>query len=97
MANEELVAQYNQVLWQLGQLHEEAKIAGEGYQSKLRAIRKRSDKLNEQLHRLGAMLRKQHALALPPIGASSTGGNSFQPTATVGSSNMPWDPSNMNG
>ena len=81
MANEDLVAQYNQVLWQLGQLHEEAKIAGEGYQSKLKAIRKRSDRLNAELHSLGSALRKRYALPGPQ--GVSTGGNSFpQPIGT---------------
>lgn len=60
MAGEDLQAQYNHLLWQLGQLHEEAKIAGQVYQEKLKAIRKRSEKLNEHLHSLGSAIRKRH-------------------------------------
>lgn len=60
MANEEIVAQYNQLVWQMEQLRAEVHEAGESYINKLKSIKKRMQRTNEQLENLSKdMARRQ--------------------------------------
>lgn len=68
MANEELVTQYNQLIWQMDQLRGEANEAGETYANKLKAIGKRMRGVTGQLDLVARELsRRQVPIVSAPL------------------------------
>lgn len=68
MANEELVTQYNQLVWQMDQLRNEANEAGAAYATKLKAISKRMHRVTDQLDVVSRELVRRQVPIGPPIG-----------------------------
>jgi hypothetical protein len=64
MANEDLITQYNQLVWQMEQLRTEANEAGESYANKLKGISKRMRHVNGQLELVSRELSRRQV----PIG-----------------------------
>ncbi len=81
MANEELVTQYNQLVWQMDQLRNEANEAGTAYATKLKAISKRMHRVTEQLDVVSRELsRRQISFGPAKPTVSNTVNAGFHPT-----------------
>lgn len=74
MANEELITQYNQLIWQMDQLRNEANEAGAAYAAKLKVTSKRMHRVTEQLDNVTKELARRnmprpapYLQAVPPV------------------------------
>jgi hypothetical protein len=68
MANEDLVTQYNQLIWQMEQLRTEANEAGEYYANKLKTVGKKMRTVTQQLDFVSKELaRRQVPIVSAPM------------------------------
>jgi hypothetical protein len=74
MANEDLITQYNQLIWQMEQLRAEANDAGESYALKLKNIAKKMRHVNELLGRVSQELTRRQ-VPIGPVALVSNGDN----------------------
>lgn len=73
MANEDLITQYNQLIWQMEQLRAEVIEAGDAYFNKLKSIKKRMQRVNSEIETVSRSLRQRQVqiVAAPPAMASA--------------------------
>lgn len=63
--NPELTAQYNQLVWQMVELRNQAHEAGETYANKLKVISKKLKQVNDQLESVANALARQNGGVMP--------------------------------